>query len=284
MLQCQYAFVYQSLSDYLRLRSCCSCCCWSRDQLNEEEDSVIIGSPIYSTTTITCWSDVILNRSPAIAESRQLPSSAATAVHQMSRPQIWTSRPRRLLLSNSSICSSSSSRSEMRPSIVVVPTPQDDECLDRQTVMTKKQVKRGRRLKNKVRPATDRGECGAESVAKGMDTHDQSDELQCKSHSRVMIRGECEERTAVGVCTADKPDSVLVPVTIRAPRDKAEEQCIEMKLLRPPPPSLSDCRTDHIVPCRLIETRNKESDTSNSCPAQLSEHVLHCISYIYSLI
>lgn len=79
VLQCQYAFIYQSLSDYLRLRSCC---CWKRRRQNEE-DYLIIGPPIDSTT---CWSDVILKRS-VHPENLELPS-----VHHVNRPKILTSR------------------------------------------------------------------------------------------------------------------------------------------------------------------------------------------------
>lgn len=249
MLQFQYAFIYQSLSDYLRLRSCC---CWKRGRLNEE-DYLIIGPPIDSTT---CWSDVILNRS-IHPENLELPS-----VHHVNRPKILISRG----------LPSCPQRLETPVPFVV---PAQDNYLDRRSVKKTK----GRRFKNKVRPVTESGECCADfpgkSLVKGTDNRDQSYEVLCKSH--LMLEAEAQ-MTAVGVCEADTPDAA--PVEMTSTLDTRAEEGVDskMRIL-----SSSDSCSGKVV--RSNERRNKESD-NRSCPGQQSEHViiLYPIYNIYSLI
>lgn len=267
LLQCQYAFIYQSLSDYLRLRSCC---CWKQTYPSNSEDCLFIGSPSIDSTN--CWSDVILNRSSTAnlsPESLQLPS-----VHYLNQQNLWTSDLR-------------SCRQRLEtPDNVSFVSPTQYRCLER------RKLKR-RRFKNKVKPVfIERGECVAdiqndESLDKETDNRKQSDEFQFKRNLGVMLDAGGEE-TAVGVCAGDEPDAAPSSSSSQMERtvvvDKAEEEsCVDSGMMGVRSKRSDDCSSDVIVFSNPRDTQSKESDSS--CPPpQLSEHILNPICCMHSLI
>lgn len=266
LLQCQYAFIYQSLSDYLRRRSCC---CWEQSDPSNSEDCLFIGSPSIDSTN--CWSDVILNRSSTAnlsPESLQLPS-----VHYLNQQNLWTSDLR-------------SCRQRLEtPDNVSFVSPTQYRCLER------RKLKR-RRFKNKVKPVfIERGECVAdiqndESLDKETDNRKQSDEFQYNRNLGVMLDAGGEE-TAVGVCAGDEPDaapssSSQMERTVVV--DKTEEEsCVDSGMMGVRSKRSDDCSSDVIVFSNPRDTQSKESDSS--CPPpQLSEHILNPICCMHSLI